>query len=183
MVHLPSLQSVVSGAIAFETPEVFAGPPAGTNAVFPLYSSRDTAEAVARGPVFSYFIEFPEGVGGLARGAPVTLGGRRIGRVENVDLPTEKKSGSFATSVEISINALALDLRASGSKTRQELQQELNQKLAKLIESGLRAKVSPGGLLSGKSVELAIVSGAPAAQLDQEHKPPAIPAAAASKTS
>ncbi len=183
-VHLPSLQSVVSGAIAFETPKVFAGPPAGSDAVFPLYSSRDTAEAVAGGPVFSYFIEFPEeGVGGLARGAPVTLGGRRIGRVENVDLPTEKKSGSFATSVEISINALALDLRASGSKTRKELQQELNQKLAKLIENGLRAKISPGGLLSGKSVELAIVSSAPAAQLDQEHEPPAIPAATPSKTS
>ena len=182
-VHLPSLQTVLSGAIAFDTPEVFAGPPAGPDASFPLYSSRDTAEAVAGGPVFSYFIEFPEGVGGLARGAPVTLGGRRIGRVENVGLPTEKKSGSFATSVEISINALALDLRASGSKTRKELQEELNQKLAKLIENGLRAKVSPGGLLSGKSVELAIVSGAPAAQLNQEHEPPAIPAAAASKTS
>lgn len=182
-VHLPSLQTVLSGAIAFDTPEVFAGPPAGSEAVFPLYSSRGTAEAAAGGPVFSYFIDFPKGVGGLACGAPVTLGGRRIGRVENVGLPTEKKSKSFSTPVEISINALALDLRADASKTRKELRKELNQKLAKLIENGLRAKVSAGGLLSGSSVELAIVSGAPPAGLNEEHKPPAIPAAAPSKTS
>jgi paraquat-inducible protein B len=182
-VHLPSLQTVLSGAVAFETPEVFAGPPAGPDASFPLRNSRSTAEAAAGGPAFSYFIEFPKGVGGLARGAPVTLGGRRIGRVENVGLPTEKKSKSLSTPVEISIDALALDLRAGAAKTRKELQQELNRKLAKLIENGLRATVSAGGLLSGKSVELAIVSGAPPAGLDEQHKPPAIPAAAPGKTS
>lgn len=182
-VHLPSLQTVLSGAIAFDTPQVLAGPPASPNAVFPLYGSRVTAEAVAGGPVFSYFIDFPEGVGGLARGAPVTLAGQRVGRVEKVGLPTEKKGGSFSTPVDISINALALDLPADASTTRGKLQKELNQKLAKLINNGLRAKVSPGGILSGSSVELAIVSGAPSTQLDQQHEPPAIPAAAPNKTS
>ncbi|HJS84974.1 MAG TPA: MlaD family protein [Acetobacteraceae bacterium] len=182
-VTLPPLRTVLSGAIAFETPEVFAGPPAGTDASFPLHSSRATAEAAAGGPAFSYFIEFPEGVGGLVGGAPVTLGGRQVGRVENIGLPTAKKGGKFSTPVEISINALALDLRAGASKTRKELQKKLNQKLAKLIENGLRAKVSAGGLLSGSSVKLAIVSGAPPAGLDEEHKPPAIPAAAPGKTS
>jgi paraquat-inducible protein B len=182
-VHLPSLQTVLSGAIAFETPEIFAGPPASADAIFPLHSSRATAEAAASGPAFSYFIEFPKGVGGLARGAPVTLGGRRVGGVEKVGLPTEKKSKGFSTPVEISINALALDLRAGAPKTRKELHKELNQKLAKLIENGLRAKVSSGGLLSGSSVKLEIVSSAPPASLNEEHKPPAIPAAAPSKTS
>lgn len=179
-VDLPSLQSLLSGAIAFEPPEVFAGSPAGPDASFPLYSSRDTAEAAAAGPAFSYFVEFPQGVGGIARGAPVTLGGRRVGRVEKVGVPTEN-SGNFATPVEISINSLALDLPAGASKT--ELQKELNQKLAKLIQNGLRAKVSPGGILSGSSVELAIVSGAKPAELNEQHEPPAIPAASPSKTS
>lgn len=182
-VHLPSLQDVLSGAIAFDTPEVFAGPPAGPDASFPLHSSRDTAEAAAGGPAFSYFVEFPEGVGDLARGAPVTVGGRRVGRVENVGLPAEKNGGSFSTPVEISIDAPALDLPADASKTRKELENELNQKLANLIQNGLRAKVSPGGVLSGKSVELAIVSGASPAKLNQEHEPPAIPAAAPDKSS
>ncbi len=180
-VNFRSLQTLISGGIAFETPEVLAGPPASPEASFPLYGSRAAAEAAVGGPVFSYFVDFPEGVGGLGRGAPVTLGGRRVGRVENVGLPVENKS-SFSTPVEISINALALDLHA-GAKTRKELEQDLDQKLASLIESGLRAKVSPGGLLSGKSVELAIVSGAPSAALNEQHKPPAIPAAAPSKNS
>jgi paraquat-inducible protein B len=174
-VELPPLQSLLSGAIAFDTPEVLAGSPAGPDASFPLYSSRDKAEAAAAGPAFSYFLEFPEGAGGMAVGAPVTLGGRPVGRVENVGLPSEKKSGSFSTPVEISINALALGLHADASKT--DLQNALNKKLANLIENGLRAKINSGGLLSGKSVELAIVSGAPSAELNQQHEPPAIPAA------
>ena len=179
-VHLPSLQTLLSGGIAFDTPEVFAGSPAGPDASFPLYSSRDTAEAAAGGPAFSYSVDFPKGVGGIARGAPVTLGGRQVGRVEKVALPTED-GGGFSTPVEISINALALDLHPGASKA--ELQKELNQKLAKLIENGLRAKVSPGGILSGSSVELAIVSGAKPAELNEQHEPPAIPAAASGKTS
>jgi hypothetical protein len=103
--------------------------------------------------------------------------------VEDVGLPTEENGGSFSTPVEISVNALALDLRAGASKTRKGLEEELNQKLAKLIENGLRAKVSDGGLLSGKSVELEIVSGASPAELNQGHEPPQIPAAAPGKTS
>jgi MlaD protein len=105
------------------------------------YSSRDKAAAAAAGLALSYFVEFPEGAGGMARGAPVTLGGRPVGRVESIGLPSEKKSGSFSTPVEISISALALGVHAGASKT--ELQNALNKKLASLIENGLRAKISP----------------------------------------
>ena len=64
-VGLPSLQSLISGAVAFDTPEAFAGPPAGPDAIFRLYGSRDMAKAAPEGPVFAYFVRFPKAVGGL----------------------------------------------------------------------------------------------------------------------
>jgi paraquat-inducible protein B len=179
-IDLPSLQSLISGAIAFDTPEVFAGPAARPEAVFPLYDSRDAAKAVPGGPVFPYFVQFPQAVGGLARGAPVTLQGRRIGHVARVRFDTDPGTGNFATPVEITIDAVALGIQTDGVKTREELRDRLDQMIAKLVEDGLRAKIASGGFLSsGPAIDLAIVSGAPPAALDRQHDPPAIPATAA----
>ena len=63
-VELPSLQSLITGAIAFDTPEAFAGAPAGPDAAFRLHGSRDAAKAAIGGPVFAFFVRFPKAVGG-----------------------------------------------------------------------------------------------------------------------
>ena len=176
-VNFPSLQSLLSGAIAFDTPAAFAGPPAGPDAVFRLYDDRGTAEAAPGGPVFAYFIRFPKAIGGLGPGAPVTLEGRRIGRVTKAGIDIDAATGSITTPVEIGIDALTLDPQAGAAKTRDQLGEMINQALAKLVQNGLRAKVVSSGFLStGKSVELAMASGAAPASLDQTHQPPAIPA-------
>jgi paraquat-inducible protein B len=179
-VDLPSRQSILSGAIAFDTPEVFAGPPADPAAVFRLYANRDAAKAAPGGPVFAYFVRLPKAIGGLGPGAPVTLEGRQVGRVAKVGLDIDPETGSIATPVEIGIDALALDPRAGAANTRDELGEKLNQTIAKLVQNGLRAKaVSSGFLSTGKSVELAMTPDAEPSSLDQSHQPPAIPAAPA----
>jgi paraquat-inducible protein B len=179
-VNFPSLQSLISGAIAFDTPEAFAGPPAGPDTAFRLYADRDAAKAVPGGSVFAYFVRFPKAVGGLGSGAPVTLEGRQIGRVAKTGIDIDPETGSVTMPVEIGIDALALDPQAGTAATRDQLGDMLNQALAKLVRNGLRAKVASSGFLSmGKSVELAMASGAKPASLDQTHQPPAIPAEAA----
>lgn len=179
-VSFPSLQSLISGAIAFDTPDAFAGPPAGPDASFRLYRDRDAADAAPGGPVFAYFIRFPKAIGGLGPGAPVTLEGRQIGRVARAGLDVDAKNGSITTPVEIGIDALALDPQGGEVKTREQLGAELTQALAKLVQDGLRAKIASSGFMStGKSVELAMASGAKPASLDQTHQPPEIPAEAA----
>jgi paraquat-inducible protein B len=178
-VDLPSLQSLISGAVAFDTPEAFAGAPAGPETVFRLYGSRDAAKAAPGGPVFPYFVRFPKAIGGLGPGAAVTLEGRQIGRVARAGLDIDAETGNITTPVEIGIDALALDPQAAGTaNTRDALGERLNQAVAKLVQNGLRAKaVSSGFLSTGKSVELAMTSDAKPASLDQTHEPPAIPAA------
>jgi paraquat-inducible protein B len=179
-VEFPSLQSLMSGAVAFDTPVAFAGPPAGPDTVFRLYGGRDTAKAAPGGPVFAYFVRFPKAIGGLAPGAPMTLEGRQIGRVAKVGLDVDAETGSITTPVEIGIDALALDPQAATANTREQLGEKLTQALAKLVQNGLRAKaVSSGFLSTGKSVELAMAPGAKPASLDQTHQPPAIPAESA----
>jgi paraquat-inducible protein B len=179
-VGLPSLQSLISGAVAFDTPDLFAGPPAGTDAAFRLYGNREAAKAAPGGPVFPYFVRFPKAVGGLGPGAPVTLEGRQVGRVATARLDIDADTGSITTPVEIGIDALALDPRASTAKNRDELGKEVNQALAKLVQDGLRAKVVSSGFLSmGKSVELVMAPDAKPANLDQGHQPPEIPSMAA----
>jgi paraquat-inducible protein B len=179
-VDLPSLQSILSGAIAFDTPDVFAGPPAGPDAVFRLYDNRDAAKAAPGGSVFAYFVRLPKAVGGLKPGAPVTLEGRQIGRVAKVGIDIDPETGNIATPVEIGIDALALDPQAGAAGTRDKLGEKLNQTIAKLVQNGLRAKAASSGFLStGKSVDLAMTPHAQSASLEQSHRPPAIPAAPA----
>jgi paraquat-inducible protein B len=179
-VDLPSLQSMISGAVAFDTPDLFARPPAGPDTAFRLYGNRDTAKAAPGGPVFAYFVRFPKAIGGLGPGAPVTLEGRQIGRIANVGLDIDPETGSITTPVEIGVDALALDPQAGMADTRDALGEMLNRAIAKLVQNGLRAKVVSGGFLStGKSVELAMIPGAEPAGLDQSRQPPAIPAASA----
>lgn len=180
-VAFPSLQSLITGAVAFDTPNAFAGPPAGPDAVFRLYGDQNTAKAAPGGPIFAYSIRFPKAIDGLNPGDPVTLEGHRIGRVATVGFDVDAKTGNITTPVEIGIDALALDPQAgTAADTRDRLGEMLNQAFAKLVQNGLRAKVVSGGFLStGKSIELAMASGAKPASLDQTHQPPAIPAEAA----
>ena len=66
-VDLPSLPSLISGAVAFDTPDLFAGPPAAPDATFRLYGNGDVAKAAPAGSVFAYLVRFPKAVGGSDR--------------------------------------------------------------------------------------------------------------------
>lgn len=176
-VDLPSLPALVSGAVAFETPELFAGEAVGDGAEFPLHAGRDAAEAAAKGARFAYSVRFPRAVGGLSRGDPVELGGARVGRIAHVGLEVDAGAPGFSTPMEIEIDARALGIELGAIDTRAALRNRLDDRLAALVQQGLRAKVSSGGFLpGGKSVTLVMVEGAAPASLDREHEPPAIPA-------
>lgn len=176
-VHLPPLPTLLTGAVAFDTPERFTGPPAEADAVFALHDSHDSAEAAMKGTRFAYFVSFPKVVSGLSSGAPVELDGRRIGRIAHIGLEVDAASGAFTSPTEIEIDARALGVDVQNADSRKDLRRRLDQKLAALVHDGLRAKISSGGFLpGGKAVELVIVKGARPAELDRKHEPPAIPA-------
>ena len=181
-VDLPSLASVLKGALAFDTPETFRGSSAEANARFTLYPGKDEAEAMPGGPRFAYSVTFPQTQESLAPGASVMLDGRQVGRVYKVGLVTgvSAKGASDkgpAVTVRLTLDATAFNIDASSAASRDDLRHRLNQAVARLVDKGLRAKVTGGGILGGPRIELAIVDGGAPAKLDVGHRPPVIPAA------
>lgn len=177
-IRIPSMASLISGAITFRTPDVFPGPRAKAGDRFALYDSRDRAEAVANGPRVAFAVRFSGAVGGLAPGAAVMLGSKRVGRVTRVGLSIDAGQGRFATPVGIVLDARAFQLKAGRLAGRAELRKRLRDEIAALVAKGLRARLGSSGLLaSGKPIELARVKDAKPATLDRSHEPPLIPAA------
>lgn len=83
--ELRSLQSILSGGIAFETPANAGGAPSGDAKVFELYDSEGVAKAdfFERVPCVTYL---ETSLSGLAIGAPVQLRGVQMGIVTDEQL-------------------------------------------------------------------------------------------------
>ena len=173
---------MLTGAVAFDTPGVFRGSPAKADATFTLYPGKNEAEAMPGGPRFAYSVAFPQTQAGLAPGASVTLEGRQVGRVYDVGLGTGASGKGPAITVRLTLDATAFNIDASSAASRDDLRDRLNQAMAALVDKGLRANVTAGGILSGPRVNLAMVGGAAPAKLDLGHRPPVIPAASGSST-
>ncbi|HZD90335.1 MAG TPA: MlaD family protein, partial [Pseudolabrys sp.] len=180
-IDLPSLTSVLKGAVAFDTPETFRGSPAKAGTAFTLYPGKAKAEAMPGGARFAYAATFPQ-TQGLAPGASVTLQGRQVGRVYAVGSGTAAGGKGPGATVRLTLDAAAFNIDARAAASRDDLRHRLNQAVAALVGKGLRAEVRGGGVLSGPGIALAIVNGAAPAKLDVGHRPPVIPAAAGGST-
>ncbi len=176
-VNLPSLGAIATGAVAFETPKVLEGSAAEADASFTLYQTREDAMATATGPRLSYALMFDQPAGGLARGAPVTLGGKTVGRVAAVKLRLAPDGPGVSTPVGIVLDAREMGLDLEGVDTREKLRERLDELLSRLVDAGLRARLAEGGIVfGGQSVELVMQQDAAPAQLGKVGQFPVIPA-------
>ena len=93
-VQLESLRALLLGGIAFETPQTARpGEASAANHVFPLFESRNLANAASYSrkiPMISYF---PGSVSGLAAGSEVTMHGLVVGQVTDVRLVYDAAEG------------------------------------------------------------------------------------------
>ncbi len=174
-VDLPSLGAIATGAVAFETPTVLEGPAAEDGASFTLYQTRDDASATDTGPRLSYALMFDQPAGGLARGAPVTLGGKTVGRVAAVKLRLAEGQG-VSTPIGIVLDARQIGLDLDGIDTREKLRERMDALLSRLVGAGLRARLAEGGIVfGGQSIELVMQQDAAPAALGKVGQFPVIP--------
>lgn len=177
--ELPSLATLTTGAVAFHTPDLLAGPSAGAQAVFTLYDSRAAALAAPEGPRFAYGLVLPSAAGGLTRGAQVRLDGRRVGRVAEVGLEIDPQAGSFAAPVRIELDPRRFGLEIDGDATRSQVRARLDELLSRLVAQGLRARLASGGpILGGQIVDLTVRADPPPGRFDAGVDPPRLPAMA-----
>jgi paraquat-inducible protein B len=175
-----SLSSLITAGIAFYTPEVLAGAQVANGTRFELYGSRAVAESSADGPHLTYLTYVPGPIHGLAPGTPVQMKGVQVGRVRDVRLRYVQARGVLETPVMLEIDPRQLEFAVTPSTTRADLRRMMNDALARLVQRGLRARLSSSLVLPGtSSVSLDVIAAPGTARLVLENDPPIIPASGA----
>jgi paraquat-inducible protein B len=162
-VEVASLQAVLSGGVAFDTPRNQPDAkhlPAGTE--FPLYHSYQEAQAAGyktRQPFVTYF---ESDVSGLSKGSAVDFFGQQIGTVTEVGLDFDPGSVRARVRVKFEIQPERVD-----SDTVHPT--DPVQVARRLVARGMRAQLQTVSYLTGqKALSLAFKPDAPKAELVQE---------------
>jgi paraquat-inducible protein B len=175
-VETQSVESILIGGVAFETPA--SGPvlpPAEPDTVFTLFSDRNAAFRPAAQDPQTYRLVFDQAVRGLAAGAPVEFRGIPIGEVVDVTAQLDPKTFAFSVPVTVRVDPQRFGVAAptgeSGveSTSRREL-------VDGLVSHGVRAQLQTGNLLTGALlVAFDFFPDAQPATVDWSQQPPQLP--------
>ncbi|EYD75883.1 Paraquat-inducible protein B [Rubellimicrobium mesophilum DSM 19309] len=178
-VDFDSLSSLIVGGLAFDT-FVSGAAPAKDGDTFEAYlyedKARDSIYADPNSPTLQLSAVFSGNIAGLAVGAPVELGGLRVGEVTDVDgLIDPGRFGDSDVHLQASFAIQPSRLGLDGEEGRDEILRILQERVQ---AQGLRARLATGSLFGGLKVELVDLPEAQPAQIDLAALPyPALPVA------
>jgi paraquat-inducible protein B len=170
-VALESLEALLAGGIAFDTPDIDQpGEPTAAGTAFPLFASFRAVTEAGFTQRIPYLVHFDGSVRGLRAGAPVEFRGIRVGTVTDVRLEIDPKQDSVRIPVTLEIEPQRFGIQGAQGDQRYVV-------MAALVERGLRAQLKSGNLLTGElMVDLDFHPESPPAQLDRSGTYPEIPA-------
>jgi paraquat-inducible protein B len=173
-VRTESLQAILVGGIAFDTPvSASASPLAEDNATFPLFASYDAIQQAQYTLKVPFRMYFEGSLSGLEVGAPVVSRGIKVGEVTDVHLETDPVTLQIRVPVTISLEPQRWAVKGSSRAASPE---EMMQRTAKAVGAGLRGQLQSGNLLTGQRiVALQIFPDATKAALTYEDGVPVIP--------
>lgn len=148
-VDVGSLESVLSGGVAFGIPEDLPrGRPVVENTSFTLYSDQEEAREGSFHQAIDYVIMVDDTVRGLSRGAPVEFRGVRLGTVVSVPYRLTHQRVRTLSSFEIPVLIRIEPERLEGQVDDEGVKQ-WEKRLERLFKRGLRATLKSGNLLTG----------------------------------
>ncbi|WP_158773105.1 intermembrane transport protein PqiB [Cobetia sp. L2A1] len=148
-VDVGSLESVLSGGVAFGVPEDLArGRPVVENTSFTLYSDQEEAREGSFHQAIDYVIMVDDTVRGLSRGAPVEFRGVRLGTVVSVPYRLNHQRIRTLTSFEIPV-LIRIEPERIDSQVDDEGVEQWKKRLERLFKRGMRATLKSGNLLTG----------------------------------
>lgn len=154
-----SLQSMLFGGIAFDTPDIAdanEGSEDIAGLVFTLHDDLKAIQDQAYVSKLRYVMHFEDSVRGLTVGAPVEFKGIKVGSVTDVRLEYDEKAASFRIPVLVEIEPERIAARG------EQLKRASRDVFDGLIRRGLRARLQSGNLLTGQLfVELVMQPQAP----------------------
>ncbi len=165
-VEMESLQAVLSGGIAFETPRFMADQrQSDAEREFPLFDSKADADSAGYAQNIPFVTYFTSSVGGLARGSAVEVFGLQIGTVTDVRLIMDPVTSAVRARVMFNLQPERV---LSESELR--AQQDPVRVTKSLVDQGLRAVLESSSLITGqKDISLQYVPGAAPATLSREN--------------
>lgn len=174
-----SLATLVSGGIAFATPEesVESAKPAPADHRFTLSENQKVALAKPDGPPQLLRMRFDQSLRGLTANAPVEFFGIDIGKVRSVTLSYDPATKRFPVIVDAVIYPDRLDNMNSSLIPEGDTHKDDTAKfLTPLIEKGLRAQARTGNLITGQLyIAIDFIPNAPRATFNPAAKPLVIP--------
>lgn len=181
-VKMESLLSLLSGGVAFDSPDIGGqGDEASEDGTrFRLFDSFASITEASYTEKNAYILYFEGSVRGLNRGAPVEFKGIRVGTVVDVSLDIDPATMNIRIPVVIEVQPqrfLKSDELNQYSEIR-HVEREAGRRLLmeKLVERGLRAQLRTGSLLTGQLyVDLDIYPDSPAKKLVYGGQHPEIP--------
>lgn len=151
-VSLESLQALVTGGVAFETPGLGGpednGKEAATNTTFPLYENRAAANDSRYTWRIPFLVQFDGSVRGLHAGSAVEFRGIKIGEVTDVRLRVNPLTGEARIPVTLNLEPERLDAENNLDKDAKAAYTAM----ASLVRSGLRAQLRTANLLTGELI-------------------------------
>ena len=169
-VETESVQSLLTGGVAFDTPiSAGRGEPSAENTVFSLYDNFESVTQAGFTTKVPYTVYFDDSVRGLNPGAPVEFRGMRIGTVKDVRLQIDAANDRVRIPVTIEIEPGRIEF-AGGTEPAP------GQVMEALVERGLRAQLQSGNMLTGQLlVDLGFHPNAPPGKLLHDGQYPEIP--------
>jgi paraquat-inducible protein B len=161
-VHTESLQSLLYGGIAFETPDTREGIKKNVKGLaFTLYDNYTSIHDTSFVKKVTCVLFFEGSVRGLKKDALVEFKGIKVGSVKEIRLEFNNKDASFRIPVLVEIEPERF-LSDTDTETHSPLKT-----LKALIDHGLRARLQTGSLLTGQLfVELDMHPNTPVRMVD-----------------
>ena len=168
-VRANSWQQLLSGGIAFETPDAaLAGSPSPAGASFDLYDNRRRALRAPHGPELVYVADFPGNLRGVEFGTAVELQGDEVGEVKEAHLKYDERRHTLLTRVKFSVDPEQVKILDMPRPAGADARAVASGRLEKLVAHGLRAQVTAVSYLTGqKLIALEMAPNAPPAHLGQ----------------
>ena len=169
-VAMKSLEALLAGGIAFDTPDIDQpGEPAAAGTAFPLFASLRAVTEAGFTQHIPYLVHFDGSVRGLRAGAPVEFRGIRVGTVTDVRLEIDAKQDTVRIPVTLAIEPQRFGVERGAGEQRYVV-------MAALVERGLRAQLKSGNLLTGElMIDLDFHPESPPAKLDHSGTYPRFP--------
>jgi paraquat-inducible protein B len=151
-VNTESLASVLAGGVAFSNPRDEAvGAPAPAGHRFRLHRSRRDALRPPDGPPLDVRMVFDQAPHGLSVDAPVEMLGIEVGRVTRIEVHHDAQRNRFPAEVHAQIHPMRLGAAREQLLAREKAPERPDARFMQLlVESGLRAQVRSGNLLTGQ---------------------------------